>query len=204
MRKTLLIAALALCSGSAFAQVYVGGGIGVTHSNASDKTADVFGYSSYSKDSSNSAAMLYGGFQFDPHVAVEASYIDFGSYETRGRIGGGEAADSLSAHGFGVAAVLSSSPRNGFSIYGKLGLGIVEQKYRCLQFGCAASPDHTDQSLVLTFGAGARWDAMPNVSMRAGYELFGGADYPVSDGGRTRNEDRVNYGLFFIGAEARF
>lgn len=204
MRKSLLIAALALCSSTAFAQGYLGGAIGVTHSNASDKTADVFGYSSYSKDSSNSAAMLYGGFQFDPHVGIEANYVDFGSYETRGRISGGQAADSLKAHGFGIAAVLSSSPRDGFSIYGKLGLGIVEQKYQCLQFGCTASPDHTDQSLVVTFGAGARWDATPNISMRLGYELFGGADYPVSDAGRTQNEDRVNYGLFFVGAEARF
>lgn len=71
MKKLVSAASLAMLAASASAQVYVGGNFGATHLNV-----DATGTTSH--DDSGTGYKLFGGYSFNPNVAVELGYIDFG------------------------------------------------------------------------------------------------------------------------------
>src|SRR5712691_280449 len=74
MKKILVTMALgaAFAAAPASAQVYVGAGLGIAHT-----------------DSSETSWKILGGYQHDRHWGIEAAYTDLGSYR-------GSSADSLS------------------------------------------------------------------------------------------------------------
>jgi len=76
-----------------------------------------------SSDSGNRTKWrLQGGYRFNPNLAVEAGYIDFGKAKYTASYSGGSAQGSLKAGGVDVAALLSLPLSDSFSVFGKAGV----------------------------------------------------------------------------------
>lgn len=73
------MAAVLAMSGSAFAQVYIGAGAGLTNYAVDCDGAE-------SCDTTSSGGKVYAGYAFTPNVAAEIGYLDFGKAKTSGYV----------------------------------------------------------------------------------------------------------------------
>ena len=103
VNKTLItgaIALLSLATGSAFAQTYVGIGVGASHANKGCGAADVMGAIDHC-DKNDTAIKLYGGYQLPGTPwAGELTYFDLGKFKGSGT---GVSSDSKGSY-WGLAA----------------------------------------------------------------------------------------------------
>ena len=115
-------------TGPAFAQdasFYLGGSIGQAEAEGvcDDLQTIVTGIGTVSScDEKDSAWKLFGGYQFNRHFAIEASYFDYGSVSASGQTFGVPFRITGDATAFGLAAVGILPIANHFSLFGKLGL----------------------------------------------------------------------------------
>lgn len=120
MKASLVVAGLAL-SAAASAQVYGGASIG-----RSQLSADCSGTTSCSNDATS--YKLFGGYQFHPNFAVEASYSNLGktkstSFDTTSNTSGSMQVKSSS---FELAAVANQQFTADLSGFAKLGVASVK------------------------------------------------------------------------------
>ncbi|MBS1207767.1 MAG: hypothetical protein H6R19_165 [Proteobacteria bacterium] len=205
--KFVLAASLTILSSAASAEVYLGVGGGITRTNAAERLTQTFAdYATVDKkDTSKGTYILFGGYAFNKNFALEASYIDFGKYKASGHDASGTSiSDSLDAKAFSIGAVGSYPLGDSFSLDGKLGVGLVSQKYSCLDLACSVLPEKTTKKAVIMGAIGAHWYFSKHVALRAAYEHFGGADYEIERTDGTKFKKTADYGLLYAGAEARF
>ncbi|HEV7914840.1 MAG TPA: outer membrane beta-barrel protein [Albitalea sp.] len=152
MKKiALAIAAAAALSGSsAFAQGYVGGGIGQGHINI-----DCSGASSCS--TSGTGYKIFGGYKFGSNVAAEVNYFDFGKAD----ISGGGASLQVKATGLGVGVAFFGDFSPQWSGVARLGIASNRMK------GDAA---------IVGFGSGSLSESSTNAyfGLGVGYEISKG------------------------------
>jgi len=177
-----VIATLAL-AGSMAAQAdtqpgfYVGAGIGTT--KVSDNSFDGTGI-----DDSDTGFKIFGGYDFNPNIAVEVSYLDLGEASAS------EAGDSLSV---GVTALTASAVgrlplSDMFALYGKLGYASydVNVDFNIAGFGSGSGSD-SDSDLI--YGVGGALSFGGNFEARLEYEAInvdGGDLNMISIGGLYR------------------
>lgn len=112
--------------------------------------------------------------------------------------------DSLEARAYSAGVVGSLPLGEHFSLFAKLGVGVVSQKYHCNDAFCANLPDKTTDSTVMTGAIGARWHASKHFALRAAYEHFGGARYRIERSDGEKFSKNADYGLFYAAAELSF
>lgn len=198
--KIALIMGLALASSAAFAEPYIGAAGGIGFTNATDKIEQQTGYSYVSsKDSGNPAVSIYAGYAFSREMAVEAGYTDFGKYTIKGSYNGFLAEDSIKAQVFSASVVGSLPLSSVFALEGRVGLGVMNQKYHCVRFCNPNMSDADDTSTVALVGVGAHWDLSRNLTLRTRFDYYAGANSPL--GG---NSGDIDYSMVSVGADWHF
>lgn len=119
-------------------------------------------------DEKDSAWKLFGGYQINRNVAIEASYFDYGAIAANGQTFGVPFSVNGDATAFGVAAVGMLPLSNQFSLFGKLGLLRTEIDVTAAGIGGTASESESDTGLHI--GIGAMFDVSQNFSVRAEWE----------------------------------
>jgi OOP family OmpA-OmpF porin len=104
----------------------------------------------------NSAFGVFGGYSFNPNVAVELGYTDLGTV----------AAGNIKFTAFEVSAVGTFPINQQFSIYGKLGMASTKEEGGGLSGTRSAA----------TYGLGGLFNATPNIGVRLGWEHYGFGD----------------------------
>ncbi|MGJ7459156.1 porin family protein [Halomonas sp. RA08-2] len=141
MKRLIATAALAtLVATPAFAQSYqynphegpyIGAGFGQAKTGADldlgdELRSEGFTVISTNTDDADVGFKVFAGYQFNPNFAIEASYLNFGDFESNAQTVVGDIPASIqgdiSVEGFGFALVGKLPIQNGFSVYGKLGL----------------------------------------------------------------------------------
>lgn len=180
MTKWLAIFAVTIFPATAFAQLYAGASIGKNRAefNASDYRTGVAGISE-SQNRVQSAFKLYGGYDLNRNLAIEAGYARLGTpkyrYVSSGAVGQAKVRQSSA---FAVAK--GTFPVNEqFSVFGKLGFTYSRARLEgnsnsaainaAAGFPAAISENNT-RALI---GIGIEFSLAKNIFLRAEYEDFG-------------------------------
>lgn len=171
--RVIACALLAMpCAGIAQdGQFYVGIGLGQAEANGvcDDIRAIVAGLGTVSScDEKDTAWKLFGGYQFNRHFALEASYFDYGSISASGQTFGVPFRLTGDTSAFGVAGVGILPLGNQFSLFGKVGL--LRTEIDVSASGVGGSRSESDSETGLHFGVGAMFDLGRNFSIRAEWE----------------------------------
>ncbi len=176
MTKKLWVAALAITGATfalpASAQWYAGAGLGQSKFKG-DLSCD--GVSGFSCTDTDTAFKIFGGYQINPNFAAELTYQDFGQVKLEGS--GLNA--SIKSHAFDISA-LGMMPFSGqFAAYGRLGVYFASSDGTS-NVGVNASASNNS----LTYGLGLQWNPMPNLGLRAEFQIYnkvGGGDLGSGD-----------------------
>jgi OOP family OmpA-OmpF porin len=142
---------------------------------------------------------LQGGYRFNPNLALEVGYIDFGKADYQADYSGGSAQGSLKAGGVDMAALLLLPLNDSFSIFGKLGVVDATVKSN-LQAGApadSASGDTSVNSVRPLLGLGATYKLTDSVDLRADYDYVSGL-------GSSSKTGTMNVNMFSLGAVYNF
>jgi OOP family OmpA-OmpF porin len=199
------LALIALTS-TAFADGFYGVGE-VTHSSASldhnhfDNALTANGATGLSSSDSGSGNQwrLQGGYRFNPNLAVEAGYIDFGKAKYQASYAGGSAQGSLKAGGFDVAALISLPLNDSCSVFGKAGVVAAKVKSSLEASGPAVSAGGNASVNVVRplLGVGALYKLTDNVDLRADYDHVSGL-------GTSSKTGKMNVNMFSLGIAYNF
>jgi OmpA-OmpF porin, OOP family len=204
MKFTLLAASLMLLSSAASAEVYLGIGGGMTSSNAAERLEQSFIHDTVSRREKNDIGFqIYGGYAFNKFMAIEANYVDLGSYEFRGTNNTYDLQLSLKAKAYSLGLVGTVPLSESFGLDGKVGIARVSQTFHCT-LNCGNVSDTTNISTTGVVALGAHWDITKNLRLRASYEHFGGAKYRAYDNAGDEAFKTVDYGLLSAGLAVRF
>jgi OmpA-OmpF porin, OOP family len=176
MSKIRKIAAVLLVPGAlmtapqAFAQFYFGGSAGKSDYESGNVVPDLI-TSVASFDGKDSGYKIFAGYQFNPNFGMEITYVDLGKAQYSGTFGplpvtGG----SLETTGANFSAVGTIPLNPSFSLFGKLGFFVWEQKARDITDEMPFSGKDDGQDLSL--GVGASLNLTRNVSLRLEWERF--------------------------------
>lgn len=148
LAQSLIAIAAVVAAGSSFAQnAYVGGNVG-----KSDWKADSI--NGVPGDNKGTSYKLYGGYAFNPHLALEAGYADLGKLS--GPIG------STKGRGPFVDAVGKLPIANDFSAIGRVGVFN----------GKLSGPNGSDSGTNAKFGAGLQYDLSKTSAIRGEWERY--------------------------------
>lgn len=126
--------------------LYVGASLGAPHYE--DSVAGIDG------NNSGVAGKLFGGYQFNPNVAVEAGVTDFGRVRSD--------AGSVKGHGEYLDAVGLLPLNESWSLLGSIGVAHVDLD----------TTNGDDSSSALKLGLGAEYAISRNVALRGEYENY--------------------------------
>lgn len=153
-----IAACVALLSGGAMAQGYIGGGIGQGH--ISD---DCTGASSCSLNSTG--GKLFGGYRFDNGLAVEANYFEFG--KAKATISGVNL--SFKGNAFGLGGAYFGKFSNEWVGVARLGMASVRAEGNGSAGGSSASVSET--STKAYGGLGLGYMVSKNVSLDLAWDF---------------------------------
>jgi OmpA-OmpF porin, OOP family len=136
---------------------YIGGAIGQTKAEGDCP-------SGFTCDLKDNGWKIFGGYKFNPNFAVEGSYGDFGEITlTTGAV---TARGELTSLGIAAVGMLPIGER--FSLFGKVGWNLTDQKVTVT--GPGGSALDGDDGGELNFGFGALFHAMPQLGVRLEWE----------------------------------
>ncbi len=148
-----------------------------------------------SLDRSDRAGKVFGGYRFNPYLALEAQYMDFGSATAKYALPTGAAKEEYTVHALSVAAVGSLPVTDGISLFAKLGPAATTAKtsVNATSLGAASSAKRS----VLLAGVGATLQMTDNLHLRAEYERLG-------EVGKAGTPGRATPSAFTVGVGFRF
>ncbi len=163
LKKTqalLAVAALAL-SGAASAQVY-----GTVSAGVSKHDVDCAGTTSC--DDTGSAYKVLGGYKFNPNIAIEGGYMNFG--KTKAVVDGIEL--ELGVTGVGVGAAFHQDFATNWNFVARLGL--VQMKSKLTGRSGGASATFSDSGAELYAGLGVGYKLTKQMSLDAAMDFSKG------------------------------
>lgn len=175
MKRVFAVALLLSLSSLAFAQGYVGAGLGRTSVAISD--CGVPGFSCNTDDKST-GFKIFGGHEFGRHFSIEGGYISFGQFTqtANGLISGTQvsARGAVDVNGFFADAILSAPIGYSVSIFGRLGLTAwnVSSKAEANGGGRSASGSDSSTGVSPNLGIGIRYDVTQKFAMRGELQRF--------------------------------
>ncbi len=165
-KAVVLFAFLAALSSSAFAEGYVGAGLGQA---SVDIDASPIGGVQPNVDDSDTAIKLFAGYKFHPQIAAEIGYMDLGEYGVTWDDGVDYIKVGIDASAI-YAAVVGFLPINDqVSFMGKAGFARWDTDYR-ESSSLFASFNSSDSGTEPMFGVGIMFSAANNLALRAEFE----------------------------------
>lgn len=154
---------------------------------------------SASDSGSDNKWRLQGGYRFNPNLAVEAGYIDFGKARYTAAYSGGSAQGSLKAGGVDVVGLVGLPLNDSFSVFAKAGVVAASVKSRLAASAPAtlASGDATTHVVRPLLGVGALYKLSDHVDLRADYDHVSGL-------GKSDKTGKMNANLFSLGMAYNF
>jgi OOP family OmpA-OmpF porin len=184
-RKLLYIATVLIMfgSGEVCAQekgFYMGASLGQSRANNLGSCSDIFDIvNSCSVKSTDTGWRLFGGYQFNKHVAGELSYVDLGKFTVSGfgRVAGtpvfADASGSDKVNGFSFDAVGTLPIDVGFGLIGRIGLfAWTLDASASASGGISASTSDKPTGASLDAGLGVKYDFENNIGVRAEFQRF--------------------------------
>lgn len=169
MKKLLVVAALAstFMATSAFAQGYIGFGVGSSRVSGFDGTAA--GLTLTGGNSSKGSVKIFGGFQFTPTWGLEAQYSDLGRRNFTVTNGAGTVVGTGDVRGsqYSLAGTGTLPIAQSFALIGKLGVSANRGSVN----GAGGSSSSNKTSLMA--GVGVSYSITPRLAARLEYEDFG-------------------------------
>lgn len=170
--------ASSLLAAPAFAQFYVGGGVGAAKSSGLNGSGVSLGVPfTVGGDTTKTSWKLYGGYQFTPNWGIEAQYsdlgkrsanINFGAPINAGGTTSGSTASQWSLAGTGTLPINSN-----VYLMGKLGASRNKfDSYSLTVAGASATGAGSNKTDLLA-GIGIGYDFTKNIGVRFEYENFG-------------------------------
>lgn len=156
MLSVLIASALAFSS-SAFAAdkgFYLGGGLGQSRTTSSATNVATTGTS----------FKLLGGYSFNQNFAVEAEYVDLGSFAA-------VTGTDIKGNAFGVSAVGTIPLGEVFSLYGKVGATSVSTTATA-QPGWMLLVPATQTKSGISLGLGGEFNVSPNAAIRLSFDSY--------------------------------
>jgi OOP family OmpA-OmpF porin len=170
---TLAIGTLvgAFFSLAAFAQeggAYLGAALGQSKFKQwCDTSGAPAGFALTACDDKDTAWKLFGGYRFNRHLAVEATYVDWGEVTARVQFMG-QRDVSAEQHSMGIAAIGTVHISPQFSVFGKLGFLMTEQETRAVTASSSTTTDREETELH--YGLGLKYALSRNWGVRAEWE----------------------------------
>jgi len=155
-KKMMLACMLIVVGGIATAEEsksrggYIGGGLGISIFD------DGGAFAGSSSDDQDTAFQFHGGYKFLKHFAVEARYLDLGTFSVSGL---DIDVSATSIHAVGIIPFAES----GWELFGQLGLGIVN-------FDLTGFGDEDED--VFAGGIGIRYSTSQNFSMAIQTDVY--------------------------------
>ena len=167
-------AGMALYSGQAAAEFYLGASIG----DASVEAEDDFDGERFKLDDSDTAYKIFGGYMFNDYFGAELGYVDMGTVSDSFSFDGGEFSGPIDAAieaditGF-TAHLIGQVPVGPVDLFAKVGLISYEAKGRATvsDFSTTESERFKDTGEDFAYGVGAKLN-LGNFAIRAEYEVF--------------------------------
>lgn len=163
---------------------YVGGNIGQSRAKIDDAriTASLTGAglsTTISDDNTNIAFKLFGGYQFNKNLAVEAGYFNLGQFgytaTTVPPSFAGTRSGNIKLQGLNLDAVGILPLNDKFSVFGRLGLQYAQAKDTFSSTGIVpvpADPNPSKNSLNYKAGLGVQYDFTQALGMRVEAERY--------------------------------
>jgi OmpA-OmpF porin, OOP family len=175
------LAALALVSGTAFAQSwYVGASYAATKGEVNTGTINgdlaSLGFSSVSTsgDEDGSGGRAFVGYNVLPWLDAELYYADLGKTSWNSTVTPpGTLSASTKSSAWGLAALASFSPMDKVKLFGKLGVAQTEAKASFSSSGFVelATSGQTETNTAFVYGVGATWEFAPRFVARLEYDV---------------------------------
>jgi len=167
MNKLLVAVALAAAANSALAGGFfdepaVYGGIGYAKTNFNDDDQ----FDGMSLDDSDNGIHAFGGYRFNRYFAVELGVRDLGQYSARS--GSISVKDEFTATTIGAVGLLPLG--DNFSLYGRVGAGVVRLDEKVHYAGDRFSDDDTGGTSSLGLGVEFRPMGKSGLAVRLGWE----------------------------------
>jgi len=176
-RSTLLAALLAsLCVSTAVAQSdnssgpYVGAGWGQFNLDINNLD-DAGTAASNIAHSNDNAWKLFAGYRFNPYVALEAAYIDFGQPSDRFSTSGSNGNYQADISGF-APAVVGSLPIGPVELFAKIGYYYYDSKLKVDFDSPGPSIESSHRRNDLLYGGGVGLTFFDHLHVRGEYEVI--------------------------------
>lgn len=187
MKKHMLAAAALLASGSAMAQVYLGGGLGPT-------SFDIECAGTQHCETTDSGYKIYGGYSFGNGLAVEANYLDFGKTSATVPLSSSASASvELRTTAIGVGVAASGNFTSWLSGTARLGVSQNKVRAKVWTFGAQVGSDSENKTAAY-YGLALGFRVAPGISFTAA------ADFTPFE----RNGESFNARMFSIGMNQQF
>ena len=182
MKKHLaILAALAATTAvPAFAQGYIGAGIG--RGNLNMNGTELTGLNNATIGDSDTTWSIRGGWRFHPYFAVEAAYYELGKYDFHSALINGDA--KAESYALSLVGILPFSEQ--FEGYARV--GFAHSKFKFSASGPINSAFAADTQEEATYGVGARWHFSRN------WSLFG----------EWMKNDKIKIDNYMAGIDFRF
>ncbi len=187
MKKQLaVLAVLALASGQAFAQFYLGGGVSRSEfENQANDHESPSALQAKSLDQSREGYKLFAGYQFNRWLGVEGEYADLGSVTDRATGlppggAGGTRTYGAKPEVFSLAAVGTLNLNRQFALLGRAGIAHGRPNYEIRTGGGFVTPAANvpagrvgaDAETGYLLGIGAKWEFARNWNLRVDYTRY--------------------------------
>jgi OOP family OmpA-OmpF porin len=146
MKKAIVGIAVSLLAGVSAASPYVSASAGSSTVDACDGVPNC--------DDGSAGFKILGGFKFNPNMAIEGGYFDFGKASAGGA--------TLKANGFGVGGAFHLDLNSDFNLVGRLGVANMKAD---------ASASSSETSTQLYGGVGLGYKVAPNWSVDAAFDF---------------------------------
>jgi opacity protein-like surface antigen len=179
---------------------YIGLGLGTTSfldGGLADDINDWAGYTFVTLDDSDAGAKLYGGYQFNKVVAIEASITNYGEF----RYDHDNDSSYLHPKSYSVGANVGYSIKNEFRPYALLGLSYVNMDQ--------SDDIYEDDTFgAFRFGFGFQWE--PREFRHWGFRVAYEGDFFAAEVDNTGIEEYIEdtyyqaLSMFYVGAQFKF
>lgn len=221
-KKLAALAVLALASGQALAQFYIGGGVSRSEfENQANDHESPSALQAKSLDQSREGYKLFAGYQFNRWLGVEGEYANLGSVTDRATGlppggAGGMRTYQANPEVFALAAVGTVRLNQQFALLGRAGIAHGRAKYEIQTAGGFVTPAANvppgrvgaSNETGYVLGIGATWEFAPRWNLRLDYTRYGDiyTEYGLGDyaganppaGSAKRSIDALGISLMYV------
>lgn len=135
---------------------------------------DVIGATTTSKSDKPTGFKIYGGWEYNQNLAIEAGYADFGAAKNSFTTGATTGTVEAKVSSFYVAGKGTLPINEQFSAYGKL--GVARNKSDISGTGGGAAINYSSSKTGMYAGLGLAYNLNKNAAVTVEYENFGKLD----------------------------